>query len=92
MVTANQKSVIDIHTKEKKESKHNTKDNHQITREQKRKGEKKSPPICLAKHVCFEGACFFLLSSLTRYSTSYPTLQSTGSEFRELGVALRSIC
>ena len=32
-----QKSIIDIHTNKKKESKHNTKDNHQITREEKKK-------------------------------------------------------
>ena len=30
-----------IHTKKKKESKHNTKDSHQITREQKRKEGKR---------------------------------------------------
>ena len=42
MVTTNQKSIIDIHTKKKKESKHNTKDSpHQITREQKKKKGKK---------------------------------------------------
>ena len=41
MVTANQKSIIDIHTKKKKESKQNTKDSHQITREQKRKEREK---------------------------------------------------
>ena len=29
MVTTNQKSIIDIHTKKKKGSKHNTKDSHQ---------------------------------------------------------------
>ena len=34
MVTANKKSVIGIHTKRKKKSKHNTKDSHQITREE----------------------------------------------------------
>ena len=37
MVTANQKSIIDIHTRKKKEPKQNTKDSHQITKEQKRK-------------------------------------------------------
>ena len=37
-VTTNQKSTIDIHTKKKKESKHNTKDSHQITREGNKKG------------------------------------------------------
>ena len=31
MVTAKQKSMIDIHIKKKKEFKHNTKDSHQIT-------------------------------------------------------------
>ena len=41
MVTTNQKSRIDLHTKKKKESKHNTKDNHQMTSEQKRKVRKK---------------------------------------------------
>ena len=42
MVTANKKSTIDIHMKKKKESKHNTKNSHQITKEQKRKGRKKT--------------------------------------------------
>ena len=37
MVTTNQKSAIDIHNKQKKESKHNTEDSNQITREQKKK-------------------------------------------------------
>ena len=41
MVTANQKSTTDTHTNEKKQSKHNTKDSHQITREEK-KGRKKT--------------------------------------------------
>lgn len=43
MVTTNQKSTIDIPTKKKKESKHNTKDNHATTREKnerQREGEK----------------------------------------------------
>ena len=40
MITTNQKSKIDTHKKEK-ESKHNTKVNHQITREQKQRGRKK---------------------------------------------------
>ena len=45
MVTANQKSTIDIPTKKKKESKHNTKDDgHQATREEnKRRREGKRP-------------------------------------------------
>ena len=44
MVITNQKSIIDIHTKKKKESKHNYKDSHQITREEnkRRKKEKKT--------------------------------------------------
>ena len=42
MVTANQKSTIDTHTKKKKESKHNTKVSHQTTREQKRKVRKET--------------------------------------------------
>ena len=42
MGTTNQKSTIDKHTKKKKQSEHNTKDSHQITRGQKRKGRKKT--------------------------------------------------
>ena len=43
MVTTNQKSVIYLHTKKKKESKHNTKESHQITREEnKEEREKKT--------------------------------------------------
>ena len=34
MVTTNQKSIIDICTKKRKKSKHNTKGSHQITREE----------------------------------------------------------
>ena len=43
MVTINQKSIIDIHTKKKEESKHNSRDSHQITREEnkRRKGNKR---------------------------------------------------
>ena len=37
MVTADRTFTIDTYTKKKKESKHNTKSSHQITREQKRK-------------------------------------------------------
>ena len=48
MVTENQKSIIDIHTRRKtqtkKKSKHNTKDSHQITSEEnKREKEEKRP-------------------------------------------------
>ena len=42
MVTTNQKSIIDIHTKKKKKSKYNIKNSYQITREKKRKGRKKT--------------------------------------------------
>ena len=41
MITINQKSTIDTHTKNRKESKHNTKDNHQIIRDNKRRKEQK---------------------------------------------------
>ena len=41
MVIAKEKSIIDIHTEEKKELSHNTKNRHQIIREQE-KGEKKT--------------------------------------------------
>ena len=37
MVTANQKPIIDIHIKKKKESKHNTKGSHQITGEENKR-------------------------------------------------------
>ena len=41
MATTNQKSTIDMHTKKKVQSKHNTKDSLQITTEEnKRRGEK----------------------------------------------------
>ena len=44
MITTNQKSTIDTHTKKKKESKHNTKISHQLTREEnKRVREEKRP-------------------------------------------------
>ena len=44
MVTAKQKSITDMYTKKKKESKNNTKDNHQVTREEnKRKMGEKRP-------------------------------------------------
>ena len=40
MVTTEQKSTIDTHTNKEKEHKHNTKDSHQTTREEKKKGKK----------------------------------------------------
>ena len=42
MGITNQKSTIDTQTKEKQQSKYNTKDRHHITREQKRKRRKKT--------------------------------------------------
>ena len=42
MVTTNQKSTIDKHTKKKKQSKYNSKDSHQIMRT-KEEGKKKRP-------------------------------------------------
>ena len=44
IVATNQKSIIDIHTKKEKESKHNTKDSRQITREEnkRRRNRKKN--------------------------------------------------
>ena len=44
MVTTEQKSTIDTHTKEKKESKHNTKISHQITREENKRGREEKRP------------------------------------------------
>ena len=38
MGAANQKPTIDEHTKKKKQSKHNTKDSHDITREENKRG------------------------------------------------------
>ena len=47
MVIANQKSTIDIHTQKKKQSKHNTKDIHQVIREESKrvKEEKRQKQI-----------------------------------------------
>ena len=46
-VTTNQKSIIDTHTGRRKEFKHNTKDSHQITREEnkRRKEQKRTTKI-----------------------------------------------
>ena len=54
MVTSSQKPIIDIHTNKKKESKHNTKENHQITEngtkeERKKKIATKTNPKQLTK-------------------------------------------
>ena len=40
METANQKSIIHLHTKKKKESKHNTKDSHQSERKRVKEEER----------------------------------------------------
>ena len=37
MVTTNQKSIINTHTQKRKESKHNTKDNHLIVKEENKR-------------------------------------------------------
>jgi len=44
MVTSNQKSTMDIYTKRKNESKFNTKDSHQITRDENKKGREEKGP------------------------------------------------
>ena len=54
MVTANQKSILDIHPKKKKKSKYNTKDSHQVTKkrtkeERGRKRPTKTNPKQLIK-------------------------------------------
>ena len=56
MVTTNQNSTIDTHTKKKKEPKHNTKVSYQVTEEQKREARKttyknKSKTIKLARRT-----------------------------------------
>ena len=38
LTAANQKSMIDIHTKKKDQSKHNTKDSYKITTEENKRG------------------------------------------------------
>ena len=40
MVTTNQKSIIDTQTHKRKDSKHNTLDSHQITREESKRRRK----------------------------------------------------
>ena len=40
MGTANPKTTIDTHTKKKKQPKHNTKDGHQTTRDENKRGRK----------------------------------------------------
>ena len=40
MVITNQKSIIDTHRQKRKECKHNTKDSHQITREESKRRRK----------------------------------------------------
>ena len=44
METTNQKSTIDTHTRKKKQSKHITKDGHQITRQENRRGREEKRP------------------------------------------------
>ena len=45
MVTTIQKCITDIHTKKKKESKHNTKNSHHITTEGNKRGKEGKRPI-----------------------------------------------
>ena len=50
MVTINQKSIIGTHTKKRERNKQNTKDSHQITREEsKRRKEQKGTAKTTAK-------------------------------------------
>ena len=51
MVTADRTFRIDTYTKKKKESKHNTKDNHATTREQKTKRRGKRPIKTIPKQL-----------------------------------------
>ena len=44
MVTVNQKLTVDTHIKKKKQSKHNTEDSHQITREENERGREEKRP------------------------------------------------
>ena len=44
MRNANQKTTIDTHIQKKKQPKHNTKDGHQTTREEKKRGRKEKRP------------------------------------------------
>ena len=41
LVATNQKSIIDTHTKKRKESKYNTTDGHHITRKESKRKEQK---------------------------------------------------
>ena len=42
--TANPQSTVDTHTKKKKQPKHNTKDGHQTTREENKRGREEKKP------------------------------------------------
>ena len=44
MGSANQKATIATHTQKKKQPKHNTKDGHQTTREENKKGREEKRP------------------------------------------------
>ena len=44
MGIANQKAAIDTHTKEKNQPKPNTKDDHQTTREENKRGKEEKRP------------------------------------------------
>ena len=51
MVTTDQSSTINTHTKKKKKSKHNTKDSHQTTREKTTRRNKKIQPQNSNKNI-----------------------------------------
>ena len=51
MGIANQKPTIGTHTKKKKQSKHNTKNCHQITREENKRGRRKKRPTKKYKKI-----------------------------------------
>ena len=51
MVTSNWKSTIDTKTKKKKQSKHSTKDSHQITKEENKRGREEQRPTKKSKTI-----------------------------------------
>ena len=72
MVTINQKSTTDTHKKKKKQPKHNSKDSHQITREENKRGrEEKIPEMntnayqnLMYKKVMFQQSGKYLMNSV----------------------------
>ena len=78
MVTANQNSTIDIHTKKKKQPKHNTKNGHQITREQKRKRRKKTYKNKFKTINNMTIRTYILIITLNVNGLNTPTKRQTG--------------